>query len=104
MHRGRVGDADDRTLAGLQSGDGLSPRRGTCAVEQREALLLQFVRCALDGLSVRDLELEARLRHGPFRGPVRRAEARLRGLSQGPDPEGLAAVDVLTVQVAVAFR
>jgi hypothetical protein len=58
MHRGRAGDADDRALAGLQPGDGLSPRLGTCAVEQREALLLQLVRCDLDGLSVRDLELE----------------------------------------------
>src|SRR5712671_4702453 len=87
MHRGRVGDADDRTLAGLQSSDGLSPRLGTCVVEQREALLLQLVRCDLDGLSVRDLELDARLC----------------SLSQGPDPEGLATVDVFTVQVAVTF-
>src|SRR5258706_13574530 len=81
MHRGRVGDADDRTLAGLQSSDGLSPRLGTCVVEQREALLLQLVR---------DLELDARLWHRPLHWPVRRAEARLRSLSQGPDPEGLA--------------
>src|SRR5450756_2870367 len=90
MHRGRVGDADDRTLAGLQSSDGLSPRLGTCVVEQREALLLQLVRCDLDGLSVRDLELDARLWHRPLHWPVRRAEACLRSLSQGPDPEGLA--------------
>src|SRR6267143_3028570 len=65
MHRGRVGDADDRTLAGLQSRDSLSPRLGTCVVEQREALLFQLVRCDLDGLSVRDLELYARLWHRP---------------------------------------
>ena len=36
--------------------------------------------------------------------PVRRAEARLRSLSQRPEPEGLAAVDVFAVQVAVSFR
>src|SRR5258708_23106946 len=103
MHRGRVGDAAQRTLAGLQSRDGLSPRLGTWVVEQREALLLQLVRCDLDGLSVRDLELDARLWHRPLHWPVRRAEARLRSLSQGPDPEGLATVDVFTVQVAVTF-
>src|SRR5260370_21792173 len=90
MHRGRVGDADDRTLAGLQSSDGLSPRLGTCVVEQREALLLQLVRCDLDGLSVRDLEFDARLWHRPFHWPVRRSEARPPSLGQGPSPEGLA--------------
>src|SRR5258708_33932333 len=103
MHRGRVGDADDRTLAGLQSSDGLSPRLGTCVVEQREALLLQLGRCDLDGLRVRDLELDARLWHRPLHWPVRRAEARLRSLSQGPDPEGLATVDVFPGQVTVTF-
>ena len=54
-------------------------------------------------VSVRDLELDARLRHRPLHWPVRRAEARLRSLSQRPDPEGLATVDVFTVQVAVTF-
>src|SRR5712691_11772506 len=103
MHRGRVGDADDRTLAGLQSSDGLSPRLGTCVVEQREALLLQLVRCDLDGLSVRDLELDARLWDRPLHWPVRGAEARLRSLRQGPDPEGITTVDVFAVQVAVTF-
>src|ERR1035441_5296310 len=103
MHRGRVGDTDDRTLAGLQPGYGLSPRLGTCVVEQREALLLQLVRCDPDGLSVRALDLDARLWPRPLHWPVRRAEARLRSLSQGPDPEGLATVDVFAVQVAVTF-
>src|SRR5260370_4208563 len=103
MHRGRVGDADDRTLAGLQSSDGLSPRLGTCVVEQREALLLQLARCDLDGLRVRDLELDARLWHRPLHWPVRRAEAPLRSLSQSPAPQGLATADVFTVHVAVTF-
>jgi len=85
-------------MIGLQSSDGLSPRLGACVVEQREALLLQLVRCDLDGLSVRDLELDARLWHRPLHWPVRRAEACLRSLSQGPGPEGLATVDVFAVQ------
>lgn len=42
--------------------------------------------------------------HRPLNWPVRRAKARLRSLSQGPDAEGLATVDVFTVQVAVGFR
>jgi hypothetical protein len=53
MHRGRVRDADDRALDGLQASDGLSPRLGMCVVQQREALLLQLVRCDLDGVGVR---------------------------------------------------
>ena len=72
-----------------QSSDGLSPRLGTCVVEQREALLLQLVRCGLDGLRISDLELDARLWHRPLRWPVRRAEARLRSLSQGQTPKDL---------------
>ena len=58
-------------------------------VQQPEALLLQLVRCDLDGVGVRDLELDAGLRHRRLNGPVRRAKARLRSLSQGPDAEGL---------------
>jgi hypothetical protein len=54
-------------------------------------------------VSVRDLELDDRLWHRPLHWPARRAQARLRSLSQGPDPEGLATVDVFTVQVAVTF-
>jgi hypothetical protein len=104
MHPGRVREADDRTLAGLQSSDGLSPRLGTCLVEQREALLLQLVRSGLDGVSVRDLKLDTRLWHRSLSWPVSRAEARLRSLSQGLDAEVLAAVDVFTVQVVVTFR
>src|SRR5262245_38904623 len=104
MHRGHVRDADDRTLDGLQASDGLSPRLGMCVVQKREALLLQLVCCDLDGAGVRDLELDAGLRHRQLNWPVRRAKARLRSLSEGPDAEGLAAVDVFTVQVAVGFR
>src|SRR6478672_13648368 len=85
MHRGRIREGDDRALDGLQSSDGLTPRLGTCVVQQREALLLQLVRCDLDGVGVRDLELDASLRHRPLNWPVRRAKARLRSLSQGPD-------------------
>ena len=54
--------------------------------------------------TVSAFELDARLRHGPLCWPVRRAEARLGSLSQRPDPEGLATVDVFAVQVAVTFR
>src|ERR1700741_1712034 len=61
MHRGRVRDTDDRALDCLQSSDGLSPRLGMRVVQQREALLLQLVRCDLDGVGVRDLELDAGL-------------------------------------------
>ncbi|MDT5347859.1 MAG: hypothetical protein QOH91_1146, partial [Mycobacterium sp.] len=89
VQHGRVRDADDRALDGLQSSDGLSPRLGMCVVQQREAPLLQLVRCDLDGVGVRDLELDAGLRHRPLNWPVRRAKARLRSLSQGPDAEDL---------------
>src|SRR5258708_7129633 len=103
VHRGRVREADDRTLAGLQPSDRLSPRLATCVVQQREALVLQLVRSDPDGVSVRGLEIDPRLRHRPLHWPVRRAEARPCSLGQGPDPEGLAPLDVFAVQIAVTF-
>src|SRR6266511_2111310 len=51
--------------------------------------------------SVRDLELDARLRHRSIRWPVRGAEAGLCSLSQGPDAEALTTVDVFTVQIVI---
>jgi len=83
-----VGQADDRSRAGLKSSDRLSPR-GTCLVWQREASVLQLVRSDLDGANVRDLELDARPRHRTTDRPDRRAAPGLRSLSQRPDAEGL---------------
>jgi hypothetical protein len=77
MQRGRVRQADDRTLARLKPSDRLSPGLGTCLVHQRVALFFQLVRSDLDGVSVRDLELDARLRHRSIGWPVRGAEAGL---------------------------
>jgi len=48
-------------------------------------------------LTVRDLELDACLRHRSVRRPFRGAEAGLRSLAERPDAEALAAVDVLAV-------
>jgi len=73
-------------------------------VQQREALVLQLVCSDLDGVRVRNLELDARLRYQTISRPVRGAEAGLRSLSQRPDAEGLTTVDVFTVQIAVTFR
>jgi len=83
MHRGRVREADDRTLARLKPSDGLSPGLGARVVEQREALLLQLVRHDLHGVSIRDLELDAHRRPRPLTWPVTGTDAGLRSLSQG---------------------
>src|SRR6266496_2715426 len=103
VHRGRVGDADDRTLAGLQPSNGLSPRLGACVVQQSEALVLQLVGSGLDGVGVGNLELDARLGYRPIIWPLRRAEAGSRSFGQRPDPERLASFDVFAIQVAVTF-
>src|SRR5919204_6269738 len=50
---------------------------------------------------IRDVELDAHLRHGPLRRPLRFAEARLGGLGQRPDTEVLAAADLVSVVVPV---
>ena len=72
-----------------------------CLVQQREALLLQLVRTDLDGVSVGDLELDARLRHRSISWPIGSAEAGLRSLRQWPDAEALTTVDVFTVQIVI---
>src|SRR5664279_5834647 len=48
--------------------------------------------------------LDTRLRHRSISWPVRGSEAGLGSLSQGPDAEALAAVDVFAVQVPVSFH
>jgi hypothetical protein len=68
VHRGRVGDADDRALAGLQPSNGLSPRLGARIVEQGEALVLQLIGSDLEGVAVSNLELDARLGTGRSSG------------------------------------
>jgi hypothetical protein len=60
-------------------------------------------RCG-DGLGIGQLELDAGLRDRMFCGPVRAAEASLRGLRQRPDPEVLAPAYLLTVEIVVASR
>src|SRR5919204_3557585 len=52
---------------------------------------------------IRDIELDAHLRHGPLRRPLRGAEARLGGLRQRPDTEVLAAADLVRVVVPVSL-
>jgi hypothetical protein len=74
-----------------------------CLVQQREALLLQLVRTNLDGVSVGDLELDARLRHRSISWPIGSAEAGLCSLRQWPDADALATADVFTVQIVI-FR
>jgi len=66
-------------------------------VEKGEPVLGQFLGCDPHAIGVRDLELDARLRHRSVRRPFRGAEAGLRSLAERPDAEALAAVDVLAV-------
>src|SRR5437868_15394023 len=80
VHRGHVGHADDQTLARLKPSDRLSPRLSTCLMKQTEAVLLQLLGSDLDRVSIRHLELDARLWHRPVTRPLGCAEARLRGL------------------------
>ena len=72
-----------------------------CLVQQREALLLQLVRTDLDGVSVGDLELDARLRHRSISWPFGSAEAGLRSLRQWSHAKTLATADVFTVQIVL---
>jgi len=71
-------------------------------VEQLVAGLLELPRRRADCRGVRDVELDADLRHGPLNWPLRRPEARLGGLGQRPDTEGLAAGDLLAVVIVGA--
>ena len=66
-------------------------------MEKGEPVLGQFLGCDPHAIGVRDLELDARLRHRSVRRPFRGTEAVLRSLTERPDAEALAAVDVLAV-------
>ena len=65
--------------------------------------VLQLIGSDLDGVSVGNLELDARLGYRPIIWPVRRAEAGSRSLGQRPDPEGLASFNAFAVQVAATL-
>jgi hypothetical protein len=103
VQRRCVGDADDDALGGLKPDYRPAPRFGACGVEEGDAALLQFRTGSLHRLGIYCLELRARLRDRPVGGPLISAEARLRGLAQGPDAEVLGSLDVLTVQLVVAL-
>src|SRR5690349_9752873 len=97
LERGRIREADDQALGGLKPSDGLPPRLEPRAVEKGEPLLGQFLGSDPHAVGVRDLELDACLRHRSVRRPFRGAEAGLRSLAERPDAEAVAAVDVLAV-------
>ena len=103
MEHGRVGDADDQAILGEKPGHRLSPRLGAGRVQQFEARALKLVTRRRDGIRVRHLELDRRLRNHPAGGPPRRAEARLRRLRERPQAEVLAAGDAPAGVVAIAL-
>jgi hypothetical protein len=70
-------------------------------VKEREPLLAQLLRGGLHAVGVRDLELDARLRHRSILWPLRGAEARLCSLGERPNAEARAALYVLAMQVVV---
>src|SRR5258708_3557038 len=71
-------------------------------MQQLVASLLELPCRPTDRCRVHDVELDAYLRDRPRDGPSRRPEARLGGLGQRPDAEGLAPVDLLAVVIVVA--
>src|SRR3954466_11184216 len=99
----REREPDDRPLERLQPRHGLAPRLLARAVQQGEAAPLELGGGGSDRLGVGDLELDAGLGHRPVVRPRARAEAGGRGLLEGPDPEVLAALDLLAVEVVVAL-
>ena len=103
MHPRRERDADNYTLGRLQASDRLPPWLRARVMQQSEAFRTEFAGCGLDRVEALYFKLDARLRHGPALRPVGRAEAGVRGLSQRPDSEVLAARDLLAVEVVVAF-
>jgi|SRR5579875_1580094 len=104
VEHGDVRDSDDRCLGGLQPGYRLTPRFLARWMQQLIAGLLEFACCGVDRVGVRDVKLDADLRHRPLARPFRRSEASLGGLRQRSDPEGLAAGDLLTVEVLGALE
>lgn len=70
-------------------------------VDQGESCSGQFVGSGLHVVSVHDLELDARLGRGSIRRLFRGPKQAGRSLGQRPNAEAPAAVDGLTVQVAV---
>ena len=72
-------------------------------MKQLEARAFELLASRCHRVGVLDLELDAGLRDGQLCRPRRRAEARLRGLGQRPDPEMLAAGDLLAVPVLAVF-
>src|SRR5215208_2582970 len=102
MKRGRERDPDDRAFFRLKPSHRLAPRLLAPVVQQGKSPLAQLLGGGLNSVRVAHLELQAHLRDGPIRRPVRCAEARLSGLRQRPHPEVLAALDPLAVEVVAA--
>src|SRR2546421_881716 len=102
MQRRRERDPDNRAFFRLKPSHRLAPRLLAPVVQQGESSLAQLLGGGLNRVRVAHLELQAHLRDGPIRRPVRCAEARLRGLRQRPHPEVLAALDPLAVEVVAA--
>src|SRR3954447_8924731 len=90
-HRGGVADTDDQTFGAEEAGDGLAPWFGASAVQERVALVLELLGGVGD---VVDLELDGRLRRGHAGRPLLRAEARVGGLLEWPEPEMLRTLDL----------
>ena len=68
-------------------------------MQKRAAFARQLRGTRRDGVGV--CELDTRLRNRMILRPVRRSEANVSGLSEGPDPEAPAALNVLAMQVSV---
>jgi hypothetical protein len=72
-------------------------------VQQLLASVLEFPCRWAHRCSVRDVELDADLRHRPLRRPSRRTEARFRGPGPVPDAETLATGDLLAAVILAAL-
>jgi hypothetical protein len=72
-------------------------------MQHRKAVCAELVGRSLDRAWAFDFKLDGGLRHGSIVRPDGRAEAGLGGLGERPHGEVLAARDVLTVEVVVAF-
>src|SRR5262245_39777574 len=102
MHPWRIRNSNDYTFGRLHSGDGLSPRLGSCSVQQHVAFCFQLFGGGGDAVLVGDFEFEASVRDWPIGGPGGCAKAGFGSLRQRPYAKMLAATDVLTEEIVIA--